>query len=64
MENLARYITRGASACAARPRLPVPPAFRIEAGVFQERMTYVPEDGQVLYQSKNGKQTKTFDEKF
>jgi hypothetical protein len=27
-------------------------------------MTYVPEDGQVLYQSKNGKQTKTFDEKF
>jgi hypothetical protein len=34
MENLARYITRGASACAARPRLPVPPAFRIEAGVF------------------------------
>jgi hypothetical protein len=50
MENLARYITRGASACAARP------------GIFpQERMTYIPEDSKVIYQSKDGKDEKVFD---
>ena len=32
MENLARYITRGASACAARPRLILPGTHNLPSG--------------------------------
>ena len=33
----------------------------IRASFSQERMTYIPEESRVIYQSKNGKQEKVFD---
>jgi Putative transposase len=33
----------------------------VRASFSQERMTYVPEEPKVLYQSKDGKEEKTFD---
>ena len=46
MENLARYIVR--------PGI-------IRASFSQERMTYIPEESKVIYQSKDGKEEKIFD---
>jgi len=54
MENLARYV-----ACLRRK------AWRrgrqVQASFSQERMTYLPDESQVLYRSKDGKNEKTFD---
>ncbi len=33
----------------------------IRASFSQERMTYIPEESRVIYQSKNGKEEKVFD---
>jgi hypothetical protein len=51
-ENLARYIIR-----AFLSRI-CPIDWR---GFSQERMTYIPEDAKVIYQSKDGKEEKVFD---
>jgi hypothetical protein len=52
MENLARYFIR-----AFLPRLcPID-----RRGFSQERMTYIPEESKVIYQSKYGKEEKFFD---
>jgi len=37
------------------------PALRVRASFSQERMTYIPEESKVIYQSKDGKQEKVFD---
>jgi len=52
MENLARYIIRAflSRLCHLNRR-----------GFSQERMTYIPEESKVIYQSKHGKEEKIFD---
>ena len=37
------------------------PALRVRASFSQERMTYLRDESKVLYQSKDGNKTKTFD---
>ena len=37
------------------------PALRVRASLSQERMTYLPEEAKVIYQSKDGNEEKVFD---
>ena len=37
------------------------PALRVSASFSQERMSYIPEESRVIYQSKEGKEEKIFD---
>jgi len=46
MENLARYIIRASFS---------------QERISQERMTYIPEESEVIYRSKDGKEEKVFD---
>jgi hypothetical protein len=54
MENLARYVACLRRKACRRGR-------QVRASFSQERMTYLPDESQVLYRSKDGKNEKTFD---